>query len=178
MSKIGLRMYTIPEYEEEQNYLSKMHRKGWKFVRYIIPCFYLFEKCEPANVSYQLDYNEEGLKDPASYYRMYEDCGWEHICNVVGYSYFRKEVDENKEEEIFNDIQSKIDMTERVFRGRMFPCLIVFIGIICPQLFTQFHVDGSISNIIFIIYLFLFAFYLIMFIKFYVKRHKLRKKNY
>ena len=177
MGKIGIRYYTVPEYEEEQEYLSKMHRKGWKFVKYVLPCFYVFEKCEPANVIYQLDYNQDGLRDRQAYLQMYRDSGWEHLCDVVGYSYFRKLAEEkSKEDSIFSDDVSKLDMIDRVYRGRMIPCLVIFFAMICPQLVLQFVAGTFFNKVVFAIYILLFVVYVVMFIKFYRKRHKLRKR--
>ncbi len=183
MRKIGIRFYTIPEYEEEQEYLSKMHRKGWQFVKFVLPCFYLFEKCTPENVIYQLDYNQDGLREKDAYYQMYQDCGWEHLCDVVGYSYFSKKADnKNSEEEIFSDDASKMDMVDRVYQGRLKLCLKLFFAIICPVLIAtfvwQFFVDSYAIRIVFGLYLVIFIVYVIMFGKFYTKRRKLRKRMY
>lgn len=177
MGKVSLRYFTVPEYEEEQEYLSKMHRKGWKFVKYNAPFFYVFERCEPADVIYQLDYNQEGLKDPLSYYQMYRDCGWEHLCDAMGYSYFCKPATESSsKDEIFSDDASKLDMIERVYKGRMRPCLVIFFCLICPVLVSQVIGDGWINSAVFVLYLVLFVVYVTMFIKFYIKRRKLRKR--
>ena len=46
--KTEFRWFTIVEYEKEQEYLRKMHQKGWKFFRVTFPGFYHFEKCERA----------------------------------------------------------------------------------------------------------------------------------
>ena len=43
---------------------------------------YLFEKCEPEDVVYQLDYNPEGDGHKAAYVQMFEDCGWS-ICRIM-----------------------------------------------------------------------------------------------
>ena len=179
MRKVGIRYYTVPEYEEEAKYLSKMHKKGWKFVKYVLPCFYVFEKCEPADVIYQLDYNQDGLRDREAYFQMYRDCGWEHLCDVVGYSYFRKPVGEkHKGDSIFSDDASRLDMINRVYKGRMVPCLVIFFALICPQLVLQFIANSWANRVVFFIYLILFIVYVIMFGKFYFKRYKLRKKMF
>ena len=39
---------------------------------------------------YQLDYNQEGMKNQMEYVKMFEDCGWEYLLEFAGYSYFRK----------------------------------------------------------------------------------------
>ena len=92
------------EYEAEQEYLRKQHQAGWRFDRVAFPGIYTFVKCEPEDVVYQLDYNQDRKKDMAGYVQMYRDCGWEYLCDFMDYSYFRKPVSVmQSEEEIFND---------------------------------------------------------------------------
>ena len=118
-TKKELRWFSIMDYEKEARYLSRMHQKGWKFKRVTMPGIYTFEKCEPEKVIYQLDYNQEGMKNQMEYVKMFEDCGWEYLLEFAGYSYFRKpEAQMSREEEIFCDDESRLDMMNRIFRGR------------------------------------------------------------
>ena len=91
------KIFTITEYDREQEYLSKRHREGWKFTAVTGYGMYHFEKCEPEEVVYQLDYNIEGNINHEEYTRMFEDCGWEYITTYVGYAYFRKPVADMKD---------------------------------------------------------------------------------
>lgn len=134
--KINFRFFTIPQYRQEENYLSKMHEKGWKFVSVTFPGFYKFEKCTPSKTSYRLDYNQEARNNMSDYIQMFADCGWNHILDFVGYSYFRKEnCSDGEDEEIFSDDSSRLDMMNRVFKGRITPLIIIFICVIIPQLY-------------------------------------------
>ena len=126
-TKQEVKFYTITEYDKEQQYLTKRHKEGWKFTGVTGIGQYHFERCEPEDVVYQLDYNQEGNCNKAEYTKMFEDCGWEYITTYVGYSYFRKPVSAMKEEEeIFFDDSSKLEMMQRIFRGRMIPMFITF----------------------------------------------------
>ena len=126
-TKTEVRFFTITEWEKEQDYLRQQHQKGWKFVRVNFIGLYHFEKCEPEDVIYQLDYNPEGLEHKEEYVQMFRDCGWEYLQDYVGYSYFRKAAAlMDGEEEIFCDDASRADMMRRVFKGRMIPLFIVF----------------------------------------------------
>lgn len=126
-TKREFRYYTIMEYDKEERYLQKRHSEGWKFVEVTGIGMYHFEECEPEGVVYQLDYNQEGIADRGEYIQMFADCGWEHVTDYVGYSYFRKPISEmSSEEEIFNDDNSKLEMIQRIFKGRMIPLFIVF----------------------------------------------------
>ena len=89
--KSEVRFFTIADWEKEEEYLRKRHREGWKFVRLSFPVYH-FEKCEPEDVVYQLDYNEDGVAHKEEYVQMFADCGWEYLQDFAGYSYFRKPV--------------------------------------------------------------------------------------
>ena len=137
-SKTVFKFFTIPQSKQEEDYLSAMNEKGWRFTGVTFPGFYHFEKSEPEQVAYRLDYNQEGIKNKAEYVQMFSDCGWEYLCDFVGYSYFRKEGTAGEEkEEIFCDDASRLDMMKRVFRGKIIPLIILFVSVIIPQLFTN-----------------------------------------
>lgn len=133
-TKKQFKWFTIFEYEREQEYLSQMHRAGWKFVKVNGIGMYHFEKCIPQDVVYQLDYNKDGLAHKDEYLKMFDDCGWEYIQEYVGYSYFRKAVaGDQVAEEIFCDEESRFQMMQRVMKGRMIPLLILFFLVLLPQ---------------------------------------------
>ena len=137
-TKKQIRFFTIVEHEKEQEYLRTMHKKGWKLVRVSGLTVYHFEKCVPEDVVYQLDYNKEGLANKEEYVQMFRDCGWEYLQDYVGFSYFRKPASEmNGEEEIFSNAESKLQMMERVFKGRMIPLLVLFFCVLLPQFVIQ-----------------------------------------
>ena len=169
-NKTEFKHFTVPQYRKEENYLSDMNEKGWRFVGVSFPGLYHFEKCDPAPASYRLDYNQEGLRNKSEYIQMFRDCGWEHICDFVGYSYFRKEGQAGDErEEIFCDDASRLEMMKRVFIGRIIPLIIIFAAIILPQLFmNQSRISmgetSIIFNIISYLYLGLALLYLIIFL--------------
>lgn len=133
-TKKEVRYFTIFNHEDEQEYLRQNHMAGWKFVKVTGLGMYHFEKCEPEDVIYQLDYNKEGLAQKNEYVQMFSDCGWEYIQDFFGYSYFRKSAKMmDGEEEIFNDDSSKMAMMERVYKGRLIPLLITFCLLLIPQ---------------------------------------------
>lgn len=133
-TKKEVRYFTIFNHEDEQEYLRQNHMAGWKFVKVTGLGMYHFEKCEPEDVVYQLDYNKEGLSQKNEYVQMFSDCGWEYIQDFFGYSYFRKSAEMmDGEEEIFNDDSSKMAMMERVYKGRLVPLLFVFCLLLIPQ---------------------------------------------
>ena len=133
-TKKQFKWFTIFEYENEQDYLREMHKSGWKFVKVKGFGMYHFEKCIPQDVVYQLDYNKEGLAHKDEYLKMFDDCGWEYIQDYAGYSYFRKAVAEDGvAEEIFCDEESRLQLMQRVLKGRMLPLLVIFFATLLPQ---------------------------------------------
>lgn len=148
-TKQEFRYFTITEYDKEQQYLSRRHKEGWRFVNVTGIGQYHFEKCEPEEVVYQLDYNQEGNINQTEYTQMFEDCGWEYVTTYVGYAYFRKAAANMKEgEEIFFDDSSKLEMMQRIFKGRMIPMFIVFFLYLFWQFLIGYFFDGVIFKVI------------------------------
>ena len=126
--------FSIFNHEKEEKYLRDQHKAGWKFIKVTGLGVYHFEKCRPEDVVYQLDYNQDGLKNKHEYIQMFSDCGWEYIQDYVDYSYFRKPAADMKgDEEIFSDESSRLAMMERVYKGRLLPLLIIFSACLLPQ---------------------------------------------
>ena len=131
--KVVYRLFTIADYEREALYFREMHAKGWKLrkVSYSILLFavkYTFEKCQPEQVSYQLDFYPMEKSERASYLQLFKDCGWEHITDFNGFSYFRKlhsGIESDAEFEIYNDATNKLDMINRILRMRLVPVLLL-----------------------------------------------------
>ena len=131
--KIVYRIFTIADYEREALYFREMHAKGWKLrkVSYSILLFavkYTFEKCQPEQMSYQLDFYPMEKSERASYLQLFKDCGWEHITDFNGFSYFSKpysQIESDTEFEIYNDATSKLDMLYRILRLRLVPALLL-----------------------------------------------------
>lgn len=163
--KREFKWFTITQYEEEQEYLRTQHRRGWKFVGVTFPGIYRFVACEPEDVIYQLDYNQDREKNMGEYIQMFGDCGWEYLCDFVGYSYFRKPVSSmtGGEEEIFNDDASKLDMIKRVYRTRLLPLGILFGGCICPQLVMSVMKSGVYADVFAVVWSLIFILYVSIF---------------
>lgn len=132
--KVVYRICTIADYDREALYLSKMHAQGWKLkeVSYsslVIAVKYTFEKCQPEQVVYQLDFYPMKKSERASYLQLFKDFGWEHITNFNGFSYFRKlysGVESDAEFEIYNDAAGKLAMVKRILIMRMIPIFLLF----------------------------------------------------
>ena len=147
--KVVYRIFTIADYERQALYFRKMHAKGWKLrkVSYSILLFavkYTFEKCQPEQASYQLDFYPMEKSERASYLQLFKDCGWEHITDFNGFSYFRKlhsGIELDAEFEIYNDAVGKLAMVKRILTRRMFPILLLFLALL--PVFSKFVTGGS-----------------------------------
>ena len=158
--KIVYRIFTIADYEREALYFREMHAKGWKLrkVSYSILLFavkYTFEKCNPEQVSYQLDFYPMEKSERASYLQLFKDCGWEHITDFNGFSYFRKlhsGIESDAEFEIYNDAAGKLAMVKRILTRRMLPILLLFLALL--PVFSKFVSGGSsFSWVVFLIFI-------------------------
>ena len=131
--KVIYRIATIADYDREALYLRKMHAEGWKlkevtYSNLVVAVKYTFEKCQPEQVSYQLDFYPMKKSERASYLQLFKDCGWEHITDFNSFSYFRKahsEIESDAEFEIYNDVAGKLAMVNRILRLRLVPILLL-----------------------------------------------------
>ena len=147
--KVVYRIATIADYDREALYLAEMHTEGWKlkevtYSNLVVAVKYTFEKCQPEQVSYQLDFYPMKKSERASYLQLFKDCGWEHITDFNGFSYFRKahsEIESDAEFEIYNDVAGKLDMVKRILIMRMLPILILFLALL--PVFSKFISRGS-----------------------------------
>lgn len=132
--KVVYRIATIADYDREALYLGEMHAKGWKlkevsYSNLVVAVKYTFEKCQPEQVAYQLDFYPMKKSERASYLQLFKDFGWEHITDFNGFSYFRKphsEIESDAEFEIYNDTAGKLAMVKRILTMRMLPILLLF----------------------------------------------------
>ena len=158
--KIVYRIFTIADYEREALYFREMHAKGWKLrkVSYSILLFavkYTFEKCQPEQVSYQLDFYPMKKSERASYLQLFKDCGWEHITDFNGFSYFRKlhsGIESDAEFEIYNDAAGKLAMVKRILTRRMLPILLLFLALL-PVFLQSVSGGSSFSWVVFLIFI-------------------------
>ena len=181
-TKTIFKLLTLFEYEEEEAFLQEEHKNGWKVVDYTLPGFYKFEKCQPENMVYRIDFtNKNGSKNP-QYRQMFEDNGWEFLWSVNGFLIFRKALSENTTDnsnEIFSDNASKLQMLQKIQQLRLLPLLVIFLSAVVPNLIRSIHGEFGMSglNAVFTIFFGLaFVFYTYVFIKSFMKIKKLKEK--
>ena len=136
--KTVYRIFTIADYEREALYLREMHAQGWKlkevsYSNLVVAIKYTFEKCQPEQVVYQLDFYPMKKSERAFYIQLFKDCGWEHITDFNGFSYFRKlhsGIESDAEFEIYNDAAGKLAVVKRILTIRMLPIFLLFLALL------------------------------------------------
>ena len=179
--RIMFRFWTITDYEKEERFLTEQHRGGWKIKRYVLPGFYLFDRCIPEDVVYRLDFDQAVRGEKLGYLQMYHDFGWEYLFDVNGFSYFRRPAGDLEEDmEIFSDTASSREKEQRSYKRRRRPLLCIFLCCLVPQLFIQYfswmewgHVSSKVLTIIFCV---LFVIYLCLFIHCGIGIRRLKEK--
>jgi len=175
--KLKICFYTIADFIEEEIWLREEHRKGWRLAKMIPPCFYYFEKCEPEDVIYKLDY--ENANEAADYMQLVHDYGWEYIGRCVGWLYFRKPasavVDEN-DGELFSDNVSRGNMIQHILKTRMLPILIIFLCCVIPNVIRVLDGEDSIGFMVF--WIIILILYLFLLVHCGLKLRKLKKDLY
>jgi hypothetical protein len=100
--------------EKEEAWLGKMSKQGYHLSSLGFPGFYTFNRGEPKEYIYRLDYQTFRKKDKREYLQLFKDAGWEHLGAIGPWQYFRKEARQGETNEIFTDKESKIGKYKRV----------------------------------------------------------------
>jgi hypothetical protein len=94
--------------DREEAWLGNLSREGWHLSKFGFPRIYLFQKGDPKNFVYRLDYQTSRMKDREAYLQLFRDAGWEPVGKLAAWEYFRKETADGEAPEIFTDPESKI----------------------------------------------------------------------
>jgi Protein of unknown function (DUF2812) len=116
--------------EKEEAWLEKMSQNGWHLKSVKLPCVYSFEKGEPCQYSYRLDYINANKGKLQEYLQIFQDAGWEYLGEMSNWRYWRKLVATGEIPEIFTDRESKLMKYKRLlaYMG-FFLAFLVFMGI-------------------------------------------------
>ena len=173
--------FSLTDYEKEEAFLREKHIQGYKLIKVTLPGFYYFERCEPEDVVYKLDFNPQSTVEKERYVQMYADYGWEYLQDLNDYSYFRKSACNAEEHDltIFSDDQSKLDMLKRIFFKRMVPILFIFLlfGITQAVSIAAGGINGSWDRGVIVFCAVFFPIYLTIFVYCGIGFYRLRK-NY
>lgn len=108
-----------------------------------------------------------------------EEQAWLEDQHRQGWNYFSKpksQIENESEMKIFSDLESKIEMIDRIFKTRMMPLVIIFCAIIVPNLLRLSSSRSGPRNVSFIITLMIFALYIYIFLHCGLKLKKIKNK--
>ena len=175
--KTIIRFFTIADFEEEEAWLHDQHKDGWRLLKMVPPCFYVFERCMPQEVAYRLDYKNNA--ETGSYFQLFQDYGWEYIGRCVGWLYFRKAVSEmnaGQDGEIFSDNESRIAMINHVVKTRLLPLLVIFLCCVFPSFIRSMETYEPFAVVFTVLFAALTLLYAYLLIYCGLKLRKLRKR--
>jgi len=100
-----VRFFAVWQEGREAAWLKSMSADGWHLKR-VLPLFYQFEKGEPQDYEYTLDFMIEARTDMQEYRNLIEDAGWEYVGDMSGWQYFRIDADKEQDAVIYSDEES------------------------------------------------------------------------
>lgn len=106
------KVFTVAEFEKEENWLNEMSAKGLQLTDVGL-CRYVFEEGIHSEYVYRLELLENMPAHPesAAYIRFMEEMGVEHVGSMLRWVYFRKKASDTP-----FDIYSDLDSKTRHFR--------------------------------------------------------------
>ncbi|MFE8700760.1 DUF2812 domain-containing protein [Cytobacillus sp. FJAT-54145] len=91
----------------EEVWLNQMAKEGWALRSY--KYLYTFDKAEPDNYIYKLDYKANKDDDLDEYKMIFQDAGWEYVTRYGDWHYFRTLATEDTSPEIYTECEYKIE---------------------------------------------------------------------
>lgn len=110
-----IRFFGAWQDDKEETWLREMSLKGWKLKKYTF-LVYTFEKAEPKDYIYKLDYKTTFNNDMEEYLAIFNDAGWEHVEEFAGWHYFRIEAENSEVPDIYSDNKSKAEKYKGLLR--------------------------------------------------------------
>jgi hypothetical protein len=168
------------EDDKEEAWLRQMAKDGLHLVHPGVFGQYTFAAGEPREVVYRLDFVSMNKKDEA-YFQLFRDAGWEHVGEMMGWQYWRKEVKPGETPEIFTDVESKVQKYRRLFGFLAIIFLPIFMGVFNTRSLLTTHYFGAhwiewVFAGIEILILLMFFLYIYIFIRLGLRIRQLRRK--
>ena len=114
--------------DREEEWLGEMSRQGWHLVRPAAFGQYTFVQGAGREYAYRLDFVTAAQKKE-DYFQLFRDAGWEHVGEMGGWQYWRKEIVEGMVPEIFTDNASKVQKYQRLIGvlAAIMPIFVIFL---------------------------------------------------
>lgn len=156
--------------EKEEQWLTEMANLGFHLVKPDLFGRYIFQRGEPRNDVYRLDFQGMAEKGKPDYLQIFKDAGWQYVGELGWWQYFRKTMPKGEIAELYTDNSSKVAKYRRVvgFLALMF---VIFFS----ANFSAWH--GSSSAMWFVrgVVIALSVFYTFMFIRLWMRMRELSK---
>ena len=104
--------------DKQEAWLGAMSQAGLQLQNIRAFGRYIFEVDTTKNYVYRMDFTSGRDSD---YFHLIEEAGWEHVLQVLGWQYWRKETLEGVTAEIFTDNESKIKKYQRYLTSIFVP---------------------------------------------------------
>lgn len=147
MTRTCFRLFTITDYEKEEQWLHAMFLQGWKLIRVHFQCIYTFTETAPADMTVRLEYSDIPMESRPDYAVMMKDYGWECLYAGMGWNYFARPTDAQPvNNELFTDDVSRLAMIRKIFQKRYTALFLLLIFlIIAPMAVHGFEkgIDAS-----------------------------------
>lgn len=154
------RLYSLTDYEQEEKWLREMANKGW-MLKSAKPIVYTFERADPQDIVFKLDFQSTRIQPDDDYMRMLEDYGWTYLTSLNNYRYLYKTASGNNDnDEIYTDNASKLEMLKRILRFRILPIMCVFFVCVIPNFVCVVNreFDSVTMDVLWIVLLILYCF--------------------
>jgi len=99
--------------EKEEAWLTDLSASGLHLLRPDVG-IYAFKRGVQKRYIYRLDYQTHSKKDKEQYLNLFQDSGWEHVGEMNGWHYFRREAAPGEEPQIYTDPASKAEKYRRL----------------------------------------------------------------
>jgi len=106
--------------EREERWFEAMAGRGWHLAAVKAGMFFRFEKGEPRDMAYRLDYSSGRKADRGEYLGIFKAAGWEHVAAWSHWEYFRTPKETDPSPEIFTDRPSRISKYRRIMAFVLF----------------------------------------------------------
>jgi hypothetical protein len=156
--------------EKEEAWLREMSLQGWHLQSYQFPSNYTFEQGNPVDYVYRLDYFTD-RKDKSNYLQLFQDAGWDHLGEMGGWQYFRKEVLDGEVPEIYSDNESKAKKYQRIL---LF--LVIFLPIYINILITPTRNSNNFMEVVSVIMAVIMFIYIYAMVRLLFRITQLKKK--
>lgn len=178
MGDIVAKLFLATQHEKEEEWLNFMSSQGKAMKRYIFPCFYKFEDCEPNEYTYRIQMLDDVPYSSKSreYIEFLKDADIEMVDSYLKWVYFKKKTKDGPFN-LFSDLGSKIKHYKRIFKF-LFPVMILEIVAACINV-NSYLLDGYSSQRSMAQWMvFLALLFVVLESSVLIRIHKLKKENF